>query len=242
MQLIDGNTGLFAPFAVYTVKPESLGSNAYALRLLGCAFPVQRGGVLATCNHLLNNLNTKKEALVVQHPTESICHHVKVVDRHPKHDFAVLHIEATINSVPTAIRGELPLAVSSFAYGYYDCTIEDGKLTIIPQVFSGTITATPTKFKLKLQTVFPFYQLSFPCLPGFSGSPLYSDIQQGYALSGMVFGNERSEIIERVVTEYDDGSGRVIEKVGRVFESGVAHTCDAIRGFCDDLNVKIWDS
>jgi len=240
MQSLPGETGIFAPFALYTIDPKSWGGKAYALRHLGCGFPVHPGGLLATCAHVVADVNSDKEMLVAQHPTEGVCHLIKKVTSHARGDFAVLELDCRFNVVPTAILGTLPLGVQSFSYGYYDYFIDNGEFNIIPQVYTGTITATPTRFKLPLQTKLPFYQLSFPCLPGFSGSPLYSQINDGHALSGMMFGNESSQITERYVSETDIDGSRVIEKSVRIFESGAAHTCDALKHYAKDLGFDLW--
>ncbi|MDP2241731.1 MAG: serine protease [Burkholderiales bacterium] len=238
MRLIPGNTGFSAPFVVHTIDPSSWGGEAKVKRFLGCAFPCASTGVLATCNHVINEI-FEDEMLVVWHLTETVCYKANILAQHNKFDIAFLKIEAKTPLWAFPILDELPLGTIVDSYGYYDTCIENQILEIIPQMFTGTITATPTK-NFGLQTGLPFYQISFPALPGFSGSPLYADYEKGSALCGMIFENRSSKIVVRTIEEYKDGKTHFIEKSVREWESGVAHTTKTINSAAEDFGIKIW--
>lgn len=239
MQVIPGQSGLAAPFILYSITASSWGKKAFAKRLMGCAFPVCESGILVTCRHCTENIS-EEELLVVQHPTETTCHRVESISSHPTLDVSFITISAKTPLWPSPILPELLLTVPVFAYGFYDHTIEEGNIFAIPQVYSGTITATPRRNDSKLGTLLPFYQVSFPTFPGFSGSPLYAEIPGGIALAGMLFGNRSSKVVERQLDEYDDGKTRIVEKSVRIWECGVAHTCETLRIASSELKKSIW--
>ncbi len=216
-----------------------MGGKAFAKRLMGCAFPVGDNGTLATCRHCTDSIE-QDEILVVQHPTETICHRVESTSPHPRLDISFITISAKTPLWPSPILQELLLTVPVFAYGFYDHTIEQGELIAIPQAYSGTITATPRRSDSTLATLLPFYQVSFPTFPGFSGSPLYAEVSGSYALAGMLFGNRSSKVVERQLDEYDDGKTRIIEKSVRIWECGIAHTCETLQKAASDLKKSIW--
>ena len=239
MVKIPGEKGLGAPMSVYTVDPTSWGGVARAIRFLGCCFPCSGDGTLATCNHVIQDIDAT-ELLVVQHPTESVCYKATIIGKHSKFDIAFLKIDAKTPYWPTPVLEELHLASSIWAYGYYDAVLENGKIDVIPQVFTGSITATPRR-DFGLLTGLPFYQISFPALPGFSGSPLFVDSQSdGAFLCGMIFENRSSKVVVRTIDEYKDSKMHFIEKSVREWESGVAHTTMCIKQAADDLLIKIW--
>jgi hypothetical protein len=160
---------------------------------------------------------------------------------HPKNDISFVDVSANTPLWPSPIREELLLTVPVFAYGFYDHTIENGNLITIPQAYSGTITATPRRNDSKLATDLPFYQVSFPTFPGFSGSPLYAEVSGGHALAGMLFGNRSSKVVERQIEEYEDGKKKFRETSVRIWECGVAHTCETISKAASELGKRVWE-
>ena len=240
MPLISGLSGHIAPFLVYTITRSSWQKGSHAKRSMGCAFPANGDGLLLTCAHVVRDI-ADDEMLVVQHPTENHCYRLESVVIHQKLDIAILTIAAKTPFWAQPIVAELPLAVNVFAYGYYDALIENNTVNIIPQVYSGTLTATPRRNDSGLATAMPFYQISFPTFPGFSGSPLYADVQGGSVLCGMLFGNRSSKVVERVLDEYQDGKTHIIEKSVRIWESGVAHTCHTLKEAAKELGKDLWN-
>lgn len=238
MQLIPGNSGLAAPYVVHTIDPASWGGKARVKRFLGCAFACSSDGLLATCNHVVNDI-AQDELLVVQHPTENLCYQPTIIGQHGKFDIAFLKLAIKTPHWPAPIMDELYLMTVVDSIGYYDTCIENYNLEIIAQAFSGTITATPRK-SFGLQTGLPFYQISFPALPGFSGSPLYADWKGGSVLCGMIFENRSSKVVVRTIDEYKDDKMHFIEKSVREWESGVAHTTKTIQEAASDLGISIW--
>lgn len=238
MNLISGAAGLGAPFSVYTAEKKSWPAKSYAKSFLGCAFSCSPDGHLATCSHVVQEIN-EDHVLVVQHLTEGRCHKAEVLAHHSKYDVAFLKIEAKTPNWPSPILEEQLLASTVWAYGLYDSIIEEGSITCIPQVFSGTITATPRRL-YGLATDAPFYQVSFPSLPGFSGSPLYVDLKHGSAVCGMMFQNRTTEIVLRDVMEYKDEKIHFSEKRLRGWDAGVAHTSSCILRAATELKIPIW--
>lgn len=238
MPLIEGDKGFAAPFSVYTVDQRSWGEEPKAMRFLGCAFPCSGNGILLTCNHVVQEIRDD-EILVVQHPAEPNSYKAAVLGQHGKFDIAFLKIAANTPYWPTPILNELSLASGIWAYGYYDSLIDNGKVEVIPQVYTGTITATPRR-DFGVPTDLPFYQISFPALPGFSGSPLYFDAEHGALLCGMLFENRSSKVVVRTIDEYRDDKMHFVERSVREWEMGIAHTTMCIKQAATDLQIKIW--
>ncbi len=186
--------GMCAPWAIYGVRSDSWGGKAIFKSFYGCAFPVSRNGVFCTCKHVIPEHIPDDEILVVQHPLDTKCHKVQKIQSDKVLDIAMFSVAVEVLYLPLH-NSELPLGTDVFAMGYYDWTKNGQNLVIVPQLHKGHITATP---RIDVGTCLlpnPWYQLSFPVLPGFSGSPLYmhSDNAYGFEIVGMV--------CESVVTE-----------------------------------------
>ena len=231
--------GKSAPYYIYEIDPKSWGGKAKAIQFLGCGFPLNAQGIIATCKHVIEPV--ADGMIVIQHPTETNCHIVEDKLIHPDYDFSILKTKLSTPNWIHPEESELLLAASVWACGYYDHEKIGDQYCVIPQVFTGTVTSSPRK-DIGLPTLLPFYQVSFPALRGFSGSPLVYDGPDGGKLGGMLFGNRSSKVIERYVDYIDENGKNIIEKSERIFESGVAHTNESIRKYSDDLGIEIWNN
>jgi hypothetical protein len=193
--LLSASTGIAAPWAVYGIWADSWGGTAKLKEFYGCAFPIRQKGAFCMCSHVLPTTVSDDEILVIQHPTDSKCHKIISAQRHRKYDMAIFFTDLSVPYCLMHEGDELLLGEDVSAYGYYDWRRDGTNLLITPQFHKGYITATPRIGDGLSQLPLPWYQLSFPVPNGFSGSPLYHQIDnEGLKIVGMVNESKVTEI------------------------------------------------
>ncbi|MCM2307992.1 MAG: serine protease [Sulfuritalea sp.] len=217
--LISMMSGIAAPWAIYGIEASSWGSKAALRKFYGCAFPIDADGHFATCRHVLPREIDANEILVAGHLTLDKCFKVEEIRRHHGWDFAIFHCD-TPTQFPYLWVPELNLGDDVFAYGYHDWFLQDKELHIVPQLHKGHVTATPRIAVGTCAVPLPWYQLSFPTPPGFSGSPIYHEVGDGCFAAGMIVESISSEFSGVPISSGKAISGLEIRSLAR--ELGVA--------------------
>ncbi len=190
--LLSMKSGIAAPWAIYGIDASSWGSKASVKRFYGCAFPIDAEGHFVTCRHVIPREVKADEILVAGHLTQDKCFKLEDVQNHPRWDFAIFRCN-TPTLFPYLWVPELNLGDDVFAYGYHDWSFHDKELHIVPQLHKGHVIATPRIDVGICPVPLPWYQLSFPTPPGFSGSQIYHEVGDGCFAAGMIVESISSE-------------------------------------------------
>ena len=185
-------------------------------RFVGTSFFVQSPRTLVSCRHVLES-STKGQDLYVHHFMTTSWHRISDVWLHPRADIAVASVHDFGAKVMTPFSGPLSLGGDVSAFAYMEDSV-DGTFALLPSVAKGYIVNQPAGLD-RLTAGLGTYTLSFPSLPGFSGSPV--EIFDTSHFVGMLFNNKQTEVTVSSYEERQDGGSTWKERVVRLQEYGV---------------------
>lgn len=201
-------------------------------RYLGMAFNINKLGAIATCSHLLSNLDKNKSVIAIQ-MHDYVGYPVTAIKCHDKYDFAIAHVDRPVEIVlPMLAEKDCTAGIDVMAYGVNSNGLKGQQLDLCPRLMKGHVVRIGTDSNLAHAR--SICEVSFPSLAGFSGTPLLSCGSE-QRIAGMLYGNYEASIELFKLTQTDESGSKYNEQIHRIYEFGLAHTALDIRQFLADL-------
>ena len=203
-------------------------------RFAGSAFYINNHGTIATCAHIIESLN-EDEFLIVKELRTGTFLEVTDIVCHEKFDFAVGQIDVRGNNFFKPAMEELLIGddVDAVGFTFYGKTEKNVRInTRMLRGYISRISNEPQEMMRGKST----FEVSFPSLSGFSGSPVTT--HKGSFLAGMLYNNIESSIEVFSFSETNSDGKKCTEKVHRVIEFGAIHPFYDIQSFLADIGIK----
>ncbi len=205
------------------VWPISIRVDDHHLRYAGTGFGMERPGLVLTASHVLDSA---REAAEVYISRSSGPPHVPAscMKRHPGADIATLVFEG--DSVPLCFKlAEPPKEVGQFylgtevnTYGYPSRSGGPAKTILEPRLMRGHIQRhVGQEWNGGVHDAF---ELSFPALPGQSGSPVFLDDDIQSVIAVLTTNFESSVVVDSYEEHQQDGE-KEIHKISKVVSYGI---------------------
>ena len=200
------------------------------VRFAGTGFGIQRRGLVLTASHVVRGA-TKPEEVYLKVKSRSFIQ-ASHIEHHPEADIAALLFPAdqapSFLSLGEPPRGDpeflLGTEVSSYGYPYRD--EPNGRKTLEPRLMHGRIQRHFQHEWSNPRRLYHAFELSFPALPGQSGSPVFLDHAVDSVIAVLTENFESSVVIDSYEEHEGDGS-RATHKISKIFSYGVGVRCGA---------------
>ena len=194
------------------------------VRFAGTGFGIQRRGLVLTASHVVGNATEPDEVYLMLKSGRFI--QASRVEHHPEADIAALMFAAD-QAPPFLALGEPPhgypefllgTEVSSYGYPYRD--EPNGRKTLEPRLMHGRIQRHFQHEWSNPRRLYHAFELSFPVLPGQSGSPVFLDHAVDSAIAVLTTSFESSVLLDSYEEHEQDGA-REIHRISKVVSYGI---------------------
>jgi hypothetical protein len=219
-------------------------NHANAERYVGNSFlfsrtPDGKETWLATCAHVVGDLgivsDETDEVVCFQNLVHDRVAEVSEIRKHPEHDFALLRVPMSA-PIPGFHLEEVWPGLDVRCTGFYPTG--RGGLDCGTRLLKGYVTRVG-KNREGLPTGDLVYELSFPALTGFSGSPVFTlGPGGGLLVMGMIYFNLESSVEVFSHTQVEEGGSRFEERTKRIIELGLAHAATDLVKWAADLGIE----
>jgi hypothetical protein len=199
------------------------------LGLRGNAFPISAGGDLLTCRHVAQTNNDEALAIMdIAEATLRVPQHIEFPSDEGL-DLALLREAMPPNSpfFPMLSPGVPLLGEGIGAFGFYPLgpsKWEQGYL-------KGNVVAFRSDGYAQMT-------LSFAVLEGLSGSAV-TTFHNGDKAVGICIGSEQRSVVASETLDYEDAEKKVVERIHRVVEVGLAYRVETIMDFCESHGIEV---
>lgn len=206
------------------IRPLGILQDGKNLLFVGTGFGIQRRGLILTASHVIGSVT--ESAKVYLQLKNGECVPATHMEQHPDSDIAALMFEA--DQVPSHFElGKPPrdhpnfllgTEVSSYGYPYRD--EPGGRKTLEPRLNHGRIQRHFRHEWSNPRRHYHAFELSFPVLPGQSGSPVFLDHSINSVIAVLTTSFESSVVLDSV-EEHKDGGDKEIHMISKVVSYGI---------------------
>jgi hypothetical protein len=206
------------------------------ISFVGSCFLISKAGLIATCAHITEKATLGKQ-LFVCNIKDGKFYSLENIKTHSFADFAVgtinMEQDVFLKPYPGSCFEKLGHDVMNF--GYTDAFKNGTIIEYDTRISKGYISRVSDR-RSEILRCNRVCELSFPSLPGCSGSPVISP--HNAEVLGMLYSNLESTIETFSYSEYRDDQETVRERVSRIIDFGLMHTIEDIRVFLHDMDIK----
>ena len=194
------------------------------VRFAGTGFGIRNRGLVLTASHVLSGATEPHEVYLMLKNRRFI--QAVHLEHHPEADIAALVFEADL-APPCFSLGEPPQGyrefllgteISSYGYPYRD--ERGGRKTLEPRLMHGRIQRHFQHEWNNPRRRYHAFELSFPVLPGQSGSPVFLDHAVHSAIAVLTTSFESSIVLDSV-EEHEAGGEREIHRISKIVSYGI---------------------
>ena len=204
------------------IRPIGIRSNDGKLRFAGTGFGIEKPGLVLTASHVVATATDKPQTIYLQLQDGRFLQACSM-EPHPTADVTALVFKDQslrsfkLGEAPAEI-GEFYLGTEVISYGYPSRQEESDKVVLEPRLMGGHIQRNFRHDQGHYS--FRACELSFPAIPGQSGSPILLKDDIDFAIAVLTTNFESSTEIDSY-EEHQENGMKEVHKIKKVVSYGI---------------------